>query len=59
MHINDTKLTDEQLAAAYSLYGGVRTHQITMNLKKIINYVYECAIENELENKNKNDSKKE
>ncbi len=59
MHINDTKLTDGQLAEVYSLYGGVRTHQVTMNLKKIINYVYECAIENESKEKEKIDSKEE
>lgn len=51
MNTNDTKLTDEQLSIAYRMYGGVRTHQVTMDLKKIINYVYECAIENESEKK--------
>lgn len=55
MNTNDTKLTDEQLSIAYSMFGGVRTHQVTMDLKKIIDYVYECAVENE--SKKKIDSK--
>ena len=49
MNVNDTKLTDEQLQEAYRMYTGVRTYEITKSLKKIINYVYECAVKNEAE----------
>ena len=47
MKTNYTKLTDDQLRIACSFYSGVRTCNIDKSLKKMINYVYECAIENE------------
>ena len=57
MNTNDTKLTDEQLQNAYHMYSGVRTFAITKSLKQIINYVYECAIENEAKKEKELDSK--